>query len=807
METLIADVRYAFRSLGRSPLFTTLAVVCLSVGIATNTTLFSCFNAMVLRPLPFPDPDALVYAVDNRPGTENNAGISYQTFVDWREQARSFTGLSATAGRSLSITEGDEPERLFGLLVSASLFPTLGVQPQLGRGFRDDEDRLGAPDVVLLSDALWRRRYGADSGVVNTVISIDGRPTTVVGVMPPRFKFPENAELWMPVGPRLGGEPRQNRSVVLYGRLQPGVTLAQANTELAAISRRLNELHAPTSEFVGRATALRDQFLDAEVKLIVATMFGAVTLVLLIACANVANLMLARATSRQREIAVRAAIGAGRGRIVRQLLTESLVLASVAAVVALPLTWAGLKLIDRGIPPEQPLPWYFQWGLDTETLLYTLLIAVVTSVVFGLAPALQVSRGRVYDALRDGGGRGAMGSARKNKLRSALVVAEVALSLVLLVGASLFARTFLGLQQTEIGFDTSKILTMRFHLPGARYDSASAIIARVNDIVRRVEALPNVEAAAASNFIPIASGTPQGTLLIEGQPVEPGREPMFRWTGVGGNWFETFGMPIVAGRDFTDTEREGGGFPVAVVSQEFADRFFPGGNALGQQFRMTPNDPMPWQIVGIVPTVRTTSLSNTGAPPPIAYYPYRFLPARNTALIVRVRSGNPTAVTNAVRNAVRESDPSLPVFSVQTMDKATSLTFWQYGLFYKMFGVFGIIALLLASIGVYGVISYSVSQRTQEIGVRVALGARARDVSRMVLREAAWLAGIGVVIGIAGAFAVTRVISSLLIGVSPTDPLSFGAVALFLTLVALVASYVPARRATRVDPLVALRSE
>ena len=808
MDTIWQDVRYAARTLRKSPLFTTIAVVCLSVGIATNTTLFSCFNAMVLRPLPFPEPEQLAYVFDRDPswGPNSSSSVSYKTYLDWREQARTFAALGASSGRSLVITEGEEPERLQGGLITANLFPALGITPQLGRHFREDEDVLGANRVVMLSDIVWRRRYAADSSIINRVISINSIPHTVVGVMPPRFQFPERAELWVAMGPLLGNDQREWRSVVLYGRVKPGITIAQASDEINTISKRLNAQYAPTSKLVGSARSLRDEFVEEEVTLITATMFGAVTLVLLIACANVANLMLTRAAGRQREIAVRAAIGAGRGRIIRQLLTESLIIAGISGLSAIPLTWAGLKLIDRGIPPENPLPWYFHWGVDTETLTYTFVIAILTSVVFGLIPALQVSRGRLYDALREGGGRGTFGSAKKNRMRSALVVAEVALSLVLLVGASLFTRTFFGLQRTDIGYDTSKIMTMRFYLPGQRYDSATTMHARVEDVLQRVRALPNVQTATIANSIPLESCCGGANVIIEGQPRDPGNEPVVSWIGASGNWFETFGVSLAGGRMFTDIELSGR-TPVAVINETMAKRFWPKTTALGQRFRFMHDSLTSYEVIGVSHDMRTAGLDDQDEMQSLVVLPYMFLAARNNGLMVRVRDGNPAAISQGVRQAIRDADPSLPVFQMNTMDKIRGLSFWQYKLFSQMFGAFGAIALLLAGIGVYGVISYGVSQRTQEIGVRVALGAKGSNVFGMVLREAAWLAGIGILIGIVGALGVTRVIASLLIGVSATDPVSFLSVAVFLTLVAMLASYVPARRAMRVDPLTALRNE
>ena len=806
METFVQDLRYAFRTLRKSPGFTAIAVLCLSLGIATNTTLFSCFNAIVLRPFPFDKPDRLVAVWDHNPRNDNRNAISYLNYVDWRDQSASLSDLGAYTGRSVAITEGEEPARLAGQLISGNLFQMLGVRPAIGRLFRPDEDRPGAPGAVLLSDAVWKRLYASDSSVVNRVISINNLPYTVVGVMPPVFKFPQQSEIWLPMAPLLQGDARSLRSVVMIGRLKAGVTIAQADRELAQLSLRLNKQYGvDAGDWVGSARALREDFLQGDVKLITTTMMGAVTFVLLIACANVANLMLTRATGRQREIAIRAAIGAGRGRIIRQLLTEAVILALLAGAVAIPLTWEGIRLIQFGIPAENPMPYYMIFSLDRATMLYTAVLSLVTGVIFGLVPALQASRGHLHEALKDGA-RGAGGSVGKNRVRSSLVVAEIALSLVLLVGASLFVRTFMALQHAQVGFNPAPIMTMRFFLPGQRYDSTLAKSQAVENILQRVEALPGVEAATVSNLIPFNGGGSGDGIVVEGVNVEKGKEQFFSWTGVAGHWTQTFGATMLSGRTFSESEVRDS-VPVAVIDKIMATKFWPGGDPVGQRFRLASDTGRTWiSVIGVASEVRTVSLSNDGPPRPAAYLPYRYLPARNNGLMVRVR-GNASSITSAVRSAIRASDPAIPVFSVATMEKVRELSFWQYGLFGTMFGAFGGIALFLAAIGIYGVISYGVSQRTREIGVRVAMGAQRGDVIGLVVRQGMVLAGIGILVGLVGAFGVTRVVSSLLIGVSPTDPVSFGGVAFFLGAVAFIASFVPARRATHVDPIVALRND
>jgi putative ABC transport system permease protein len=807
MDSFLQDLRYAARTLRKSPGFTLIAVTCLALGIATNTTMFSAFNAIVLRPFPFANPDQLTW-IDRKHETRDwSSSVSYLDFADWKAQATSFTEIAAHSGRSVAITEGEEPERIQGEIVTWNLFPMLGIAPQLGRLMREDEDQPGAQGVVLLSDAVWRRRYQADSSVINRVISINNLPYTVIGVMPPRFKFPVRSEIWISAVPLVHMNPRNSGELSVFGRLKPGIGVDAANRELATLSSRLNEQFGMDKEWRGRVQPLAARFVEEEVKTITKAMFGAVVFVLLIACANVANLMLTRAAGRSREIAVRAAIGAGRWRIVRQLLTESVIIALLAGIIAIPLTKLGINLIYMGIPAENPMPYYLEFTLDTPTMVYTAVISLLTGVVFGLAPALQVSRGKVYDALKEGGRSGSSGVG-KNRMRNVLVISEVALSLVLLIGASLFARSFLSLQQKEVGYDPKPVLSMRTYLPGTRYDSTTEKVQRVEDLLRRVAAVPGVQAAAISNLIPMDGGGSGAQVDVSGSTVEKGKEPNIFWTGIAGDWFGTVGLKPTEGRVFTeaewrDTQR------IAVIDSYMAKQLWPKGGAMGGQFRfVSRNSDNPWfTVIGIVPEVRNSGLDNREHELPTAYMPYRFLVARNNGLVIRTASGDPLALTSAVRGAIRASDPVLPVFQVASLEKVRQLSFWQYKLFGAMFGMFGAIALFLAAIGVYGVISFGVSQRTRDIGVRVALGASSGSVVGMVLKQGVGLAGIGIGFGLLGAFGVTRAVSSILIGVSPTDPVSFLGVALFLVGVAALASIVPARRATAVDPIEALRSD
>jgi len=592
----------------------------------------------------------------------------------------------------------------------------------------------------------------------------------------------------------------------VFGRLAPGATIEQGAAEIAAIERRLVDAY-PVANRDWEATAkpLADQLIPSDVRTILLTMMGAVTFVLLIACANVANLLLARATARQREVAIRTALGAGRWRIIRQLLTESVIVALLGAVGGVLLAAWGTELIWLGIPPEDGVPYYIRWSMDVPTLVYTLAVAVTVGIVFGLAPALEATRGTLQESLKDGS-RGASGGGRRNRLRNTLVVAEIALSLVLLIGASLFVRSFLNAMGESGGIDSRPLMTMRFYMPGQVYDSAGPKARRVADIVSRIEALPGVVAATASNTIPLSGGGNGGTIEVEGRPEPPDRQHRIFWTGVTAHWLRALDVPLIAGRDFTERE-SADSVPVAIINHTMAERFWKGDDAVGRRFRLADDSAIGWvTVIGVIRDIHNDDIDDTERTPS-AYLPYPYLTTRNTGLTIRVAGSNPTAIVAGARGAIRASDPVLPVFQVATMESVRQLGFWFLRLYSWMFGVFGGIALLLAAVGVYSVLAYNVAQRTQEIGVRMALGAHARDVIRLVVSQGLRLTLLGVGIGLVVAFGVTRVLVSILFQVGPGDPLSYGTVALFLAGVAALASYVPARRATRVDPLIALRYE
>lgn len=803
---LLQDVKYAIRSLVFDRGVTALVVLCLALGIGINATLFSVVDGVLIQSLPFVEADRLVILNETfERGGIREANLSYQGMRDWKAQTTAFSAIVATSGRGITLSDGAaEPERYLGAAITWDLFPTLGVPPALGRPFTPEDDRPGAEPVVILSDDVWQRRYNSDPGIIGRRVILNGSPHTVVGVMPPKFSFPENQKAWIPVGPGAEKEPRNNRSLFAFGRMKPGVDLARARADVAAMAATTAAQFPTTNEgWSGTARPITDEFIPDDVRLVLLTMMGAVTLVLLIACANVANLMLARASGKQREFSVRAAIGAGRAQLVRQLLTECVLLGLAAAPLGLGIAYFGVWLLDGAVPPDD-LPYYINWQISPRVVVYTVLVSALTGLVFGLAPALQAGRLNLTEALRDGA-RGSGQSGRRARLRNGLVVAEVALALVLLIGASLFVRSFLNLQSASAGFDSAPLLTMRYYMTGDNYARPEQRQQRAEDIVRRIETLPGVESAYASNFIPLGGGGSSGFAIVDGRRLPRGEEPGILFIAVTPHFHQTLGVSLIKGRDFTDAEGASR-TPVAVINDTMAKKLWPAGEPVGGRFRLTETEPAEWfTVIGVAPDIQQYDMTDD-APMPAAFVPFPYTPTANTGIVIRT-TADPAGLAGAARTEIRASDAGLPVFDVTTMEELRQSNFWQFRLFGFMFGTFGAAALFLAGIGVYGVLSFSVSQRTQEIGVRVALGAQRSDVLGLVVRQGVTLALIGVAMGVIGAFGTTRVIASLLYNVTPSDPLSFVGVALFLTAIAFVASYLPAMRATTVDPIVALRNE
>lgn len=804
LNSLLADVRYSLRSLWKGRAITSLAVICLGIGVGLNATMFSVVDGVLIQSLPFEEPDRIVYARSSNLKADQMAGVSYPDFRDIREGAQSFQALGITQNRSLTISDGaGEPGRFLGGAVSWNLHHLLGKQPILGRAFRETDDVPGAEPVVMLGHDVWMLRYKGDPGIVGQRVLLNARPHTVIGVMPPKFAFPEIQKVWVPIAPIASADARSVRGGEIYARLKPGVSLEQARNDLKNIGTRLSAAYPATNQdWTFHTGTLREEFIPEDVRLVILLMMGGATLVLVIACANVANLLLARATVRRREIAIRASLGAGKGRIIRQLLTESALLGVLAVPIGLAIANIGTALLRAGMPPDE-IPYYIQWRVDWRTTLYTAGVAVLAAVIFGLMPALQAASGTLHASLKEGG-RG--NSGRRSWLRNALVTAEVAMALTALVGAMLFVRTFVNLNKADIGFDPAPLMTMRYYLPGEPYQGEDAKARRVRDILERVERLPGVQAAYSSNFIPLDGGGSGGRIDIEGKAVEPERRPSIAFVGVTPNFARTMGAQLTQGRLLTYTE-SWSRTPLAVVNETLATRLFPNEQALGRRFKIADNDIDDWfTIVGIITNLQHEEIDDEEPHQPAAYVPYPYQQFVSNGLVIRV-SGDPASITPAVRGAIRAADANIPIAFARTMDEVRRLTFWQYQLFGSVFSSIGLIGLLLAVVGVYGVLSYTVSQRRQEIGVMVALGASRRNVLNLIVGQGLKLAGAGVLLGLAGAAAAGKAAQSLLFNVSPFDPISFIAVSAFLMLVAFVASVIPARRATKVDPIIALRAD
>ncbi len=802
---LLQDIRYALRTMVSQRVFAAVVVLCLGTGIGVNATIFSVVDGVLIQPFPYARPDRLVvlYAT-NREADDDEAGISYLDLADWRAQTTRLQSIAAATNRSLTLSDGGEPTRYAAAAVSWDLFPMLGITPTVGRHLGPADDQAGAPDVVLLSEEVWTLRYQADPKVVGRRVLLNGRPHEVIGVMPKGFKFPENQQLWVPVTPLVHTHGRQSRELRVYARLADGASLTQADEESRAIAARLASAYPATHKaWSAQVRDLRDEFIPNDVSLVIWLMMGAATLVLVIACSNVANLLLSRATVRRREISVRAALGAGRSRIVRQLLTESVVFGVLSVPLGLAIAYVGTQLLTSAMPPDQ-VPYYIQWRIDWRSIVYAVVTSIVTAVVFGLVPAFQATSGTLHDELKEGT-RGNSGT--RSLVRNALVVAQVALAIVSLVGAALFVRTFVNLDDYEVGFDGKPLMTFRIYLPGEAYTPVDAKAQRVHDLVDRIGSLPGVEGVFASNMVPLDGGGGDGNLHIDGVAVEAGREPYTELIGVTPGFLRALGKKVVAGEDFTAAQ----GWartPVALVNRTLATRFFLDKSPVGHRLRVTNSgDTDEWlTVIGVIDDIKHDDIDPDDGKLPAVYVPYMYQQSLNTGFTVRV-TGSPSAIMPEVRAQIRAADSTVPIFGVHTMEELRQLSFWQFAIFGWVFSIIGGVALLLSSVGVYAVLSYAVSQRTREIGVRMALGASANSVQKLIVWQGVMLAGVGVGIGLVASAFLTQNAVSLLYNVAPTDPLSYALVGSFLLLVAGLASWVPARRAMRVDPIEALRGE
>ena len=801
MRTLWQDLRYGIRMLLKRPGFAALAALTLAVGIGANTAIFSVVNAVILRPLPYADPDRLLLIRETKLPQFPEFAIAPGNFLDWQSQNEAFEQTEAFRTFFYNLTGEGEPERLRASRITAGMFAMLGAQPTLGRDFLAEEDRPGSDGVAILSYGLWQRRFGGNPQIVGQQMTLNGRGYTVIGVMPATLRFLDrNAELWTPMA--FTEQDRQNHGghfISAVARLKPGITLEQAQSNLSTIAARLEQQY-PSSN-AGWGVKLTPLFEAAvgQMRPTLLVLLGAVALVLLIACANVANLLLARASSRHKEIAIRSAMGAGRWRIVRQLLTESLVLAIVGGALGVLLAYWGLDLLLSLAP--QNLPRMADVSLDGRALGYTLGLTLLTGVIFGLAPALQSSNPDLNESLKEGG-RGST-SGRRQGVRSLLVVTEIALALMLLAGAGLMLKSFWRLQQVDPGFKPENALVVNINLPATKYAEDAQQSAFFQQLLERTAALPGVQSVGATQSMPLIGDYILG-LVIEGRPEPaPGEEPSTNYYAVSPDYFRAMGIPLLRGRSFTEQDRAGAP-RVAIINETLARRFFPDEDPIGKRIHVTNGPETFREIVGIVGDVRQYGLERE--PPAQAYEPYLQEPFAGMSLVVRA-AADPANLSAAIRQEVFALDKDQPVASVRTLEEVLAASVAQRRFSMTLLGVFGGIALLLASVGIFGVMNYTVAQRTHEIGIRMALGAQRRDILRLVVGQGMTLTLVGVALGLVAAFAGTRLMASLLYGVSATDPLTFTGVALLLALVAFLACYLPARRAMKVDPMIALRYE
>jgi putative ABC transport system permease protein len=816
LEEFLQDLRYSTRMLLKRPGFTLVAILTLGLGIGANTAIFSVVNATLLRPLPYKNPDRIVMVWGTNPGGfgwRGKTGFSAPGFLDYQQQNQVFERMATFNATDFTLVGSDNSERIRGGMVTAEFFDVLAVQPMLGRTFVPEDSQTGRNHVVVLSHGLWQRLFGSNQRIIGQTIRLDATPYAVIGVLPNGFDFSipdyfESRGLWVPtVLPQdNSNSERGHKYLSVIARLKPGVTLPSAEQDMRVITERLaREYPGTMGKFGVKLIPLHEQVVG-DIRLVLLLLFGAVGFVLLIACANVANLQLARASTRQKEIAIRRALGASRGRLLRQLLTESVLLSLIGGTLGLLLTLWGIRLLTE-LDPVAILHGTIA-TVDLTVLAYALALSLVTGILSGLAPALQSTPARSGESLKEGG-RNSAANQGGLRLRKLLTVSEVALSMMLLIGAGLLIRSFIGLLQVNPGFESKNILTARVGLPKYSYPDATKQIAFYTQVMERIKGWPGVIAVGASDELPLTMGSHSSSFSIEGRgSIDDSDQSLAVQDRLASSdFFRVMGIPIISGRAFADTD-DGSAIGVALINQSFARRFFPNENAIGQHLRF--DSASPWiTVVGIVGDVRGFGLDKE--PKSEIYLPYqqqsflRYNPSR-MHLVVRT-TGDPNAFATAMLESVREIDKDVPRPQARTMETFLAASIAERRSNMLLLGIFALVALLLTGVGIYGVISYSVTHRTQEIGIRMALGAQSRDVLQLVIRQGMSLVLVGLCIGLAGAIALSRVIATLLFGVGAKDPLTFFVVAALLSIVAFVACYIPARRATRVDPLTALRCE
>jgi putative ABC transport system permease protein len=806
MRSLLRDVRYGLRSLVKSPALTIISTLALTLGIGLTTTMFSIVYGALMKGLPYPDGDRIMIVSRSNPvrGIERQ-DLPIQDFADYKAQQRSFTDLAASTSGTIYVSGDEKAERFDGSWITANAFDLIGVHPILGRGFRAGEDAPSGEKVAILSYSTWRERYSADPKVIGKQIRVNGVPYSVVGVMPEGFAFPNNDKIWVPLQTNpLEGKRGEGQYVSTFGKLKPGVSLDQANVDVATIAKRLSSEYKESNEgFTASVQGFTDSYIGKQPRQLLLTMLGAVFFVLLIACANVANLLLDRAAHRTKEVGIRTALGASRSAVVRQFLAEALVLSALATVFGIIVAYFGVAAFNRAITVTQ-IPFFIDIRLHPQVLLFAIAVACVTTLISGAIPAYQSSRADINEILKDET-RGAS-SFRIGKISKALVVFEIALSCGLLVAAGLMIKSLANMRTMDPGFTTSNVFTARFGFPAA-YTDTLAEWRFFDQAVERVAALPGVQSAALSSGLPAARQGFGGTsFAVEGQTYLKDKDrPRTRSMTVTPNFFKTLNIPLRQGRVFTAADRPGA-LSVVLVNQSFIDKYFKNTDPIGRRIRLgPPTGNAPWlTIVGVVGNTFTGDQENPISP--AIFQP--FAQARSTFVYISARTaGRPLSITQSVRDAVASLNPDIPLYWVQSLDNAIAQSLWFVRVFGTMFLIFGFVALFLASIGLYAVMSFSVSRRTREVGIRMALGAQGRDVVRMIFGQGLIQLGVGMTVGLAFAFGISQLMKVVLFQVEPRDPTIFGGVAAVLVAVGLMACFVPASRATRVDPLVALRSD
>ena len=806
MDQLIQDIRYAIRMMFKNPGFTFVALITLALGIGANTAIFSLVNGLLLRPLPYGNPDRIVMVwQDYRERTGRaKEWTSPDTFFDWRDQNHVFENISVLDGWLPTIL-GSEPEQIPGAIVTHNIFSVLGVSPAIGRTFVAEEDKPNGRKVVILSDGLWKRRFGGDRNVIGKDILINGQKYSVIGVMPPRFEFPmePDAQIWTPM--QVDSTNSCGRGCITLrsiARLRSGITIAQAQSDMNLVAQRMQQQYPEQYRNVGiTLTPLHDE-LTEDIRTPLLVLLAAVGFVLLITCANVANLLLVRASGRKSEIAIRSALGAGKSRLTRQLITENLLLAMIGGAVGIFLGVIGIDALIRLLPEDMPIVGIHNVGIDLRVLIFTFAISLATGLVFGLIPLFQFNDPKLGESLKEGG-RNRVGTG-SSRIRNLLVMSEVAFAVMLLIGAALLMKSFIRLINVNPGFEMQNVLTMQLNLPDSRYPEQEQISGFYSQLLEKVKSLPGVLKAGTTNALPLGGAYTDTTFLVEGQSDENKKDQAVWFQLISNEYLQTMGIRLMKGRYFTDQDNFDAP-RVVIVTESFARRYFPDGNVIGRRLNFNnPQKPVWREIVGVASDVKQFGLNRET---PIAIYLHQKQSASPFVTLAVRTSSNPLNLASEIRSQVWSIDKNLAVSNVQTMEQVVGSTVNTPRITLSLIGAFATAALLLAALGLYGVVSYSAAQRTNEIGIRMALGAEESDVQRMVVGQGMALAAIGVAIGLIGAFALTRLMSNLLFGVSATDPLIFITIAGLLTLIALIASYIPAHRASKIDPVIALRYE